>query len=633
MKVLFMSDNRAYINLAIVKINWDRQQNSLADNFMPLIGSAIKSLEDDEISEVEIRRYVLEYFGFKIPYAAISTLLRKSSNDKYKYAEKRNGILYKNKSILSGIDFESQRRSAEESIKYVYEDFKKFLAEKFDDTTEIEANKDLFFSVLSKIAPSVVISSDDNTSRNDFEYKVASFISHSRNEDSKSFEYITSVVKGAIIAEFLYYSEPNFIERKMRDVFIFFDTRFILGLLGYTNDHDAESCRELLLILQGMEGKLKVFDITIEEISGILRAASIVARNGWKKDGQYRPGDAFDNFSRKGYSESDIELELTKLDSNIEAQGLRIIRTPSIIDKYTINYTGLTEVIRDTFQNQKEKAIDHDARCISSIFQIREGREFNSFEKCKAIFITTNWKLSSISNNFLKSEDYRSQIPVCMPSNVFTMIMWLKTIKRNEDLPREIIISNALAIMTPSEPLWRKYTAEAKKLKESGAINLVDYDILMSTFIAKDALMDITHGEDDAITSGSIIEILKKAKYEISSENQEALKVKENELERISKKQRRTTNKVEEISYKTIYASLVFIAVLPIIALFSVADPSKLFKPELSFDFIFSFSMLTITALSLVLGISLKSYIEEFCSAISKKLSIYFSELVYEKRD
>jgi hypothetical protein len=76
------------------------------------------------------------------------------------------------------------------------------------------------------------------------------------------------------------------------------------------------------------------------------------------------------------------------------------------------------------------------------------------------------------------------------------------------DLPKKRIIADCYAATQPDTRLWKRYLAEIDKLEKSKNLTADDYYLLRHSIEAKSALMDLTRGEEDAFTAGTVPEIL-----------------------------------------------------------------------------------------------------------------------------
>lgn len=604
-----MLDDRVLINLAIVKSNWDQNHRSILDNFMPIVGTAMSLLEEEEISEADLKIKIEEFSGFKIPSGAISVLIRRSTKKQYGFATKKEGLFIKNKALLDSLGFKERRMAAKERIANLKAQFSNFIDTHFENDDGQAQDGDIFIDVLSAIAPRLLRSIEmdghdilEELEPTTYSYYVGAFIIYCKEAKPEAFNSIMEVAKGAILAELLYYTDESFVEKRMSDIKIFLDTQVILRILGLAETYEIESCREMLKLIQDLGGKLRIFEQTRDELTGIFTAASASARNGWNN--LIRPGDAFDSLARMGETSSDIELRISQIERDLAKWNIKIEPSSPAVSNHEINFdwVRLSEKIHHYIPNQNDKSRKHDMDCISSIHQLRKGKPQKHFESCKAIFVTTNVDLARATVRFFNEEYGVSDAPIVITNNVFTMLMWLKSVNKRPDLPNEIIIQNAIASTMPNQVVWEKYIEEGRRLLERKKITIEDFNLLSRSLEARSALMDITHGDLDAVTGGTVLDVLRKSKSKIAFEYTEPYRKRDELRENFYRKLHK-------------YGAWCFVFMLSLLwggslyILFSLANPKDALIPELSIKFGMSALVILITIISIVCGFSLRNLI------------------------
>ncbi len=101
-----------------------------------------------------------------------------------------------------------------------------------------------------------------------------------------------------------------------------------------------------------------------------------------------------------------------------------------------------------------------------------------------------------------------------------TNLLWLKKPTAAPDLPRNRVIADCYAATQPSDRLWRAYLDEIQKLEARGDITEEDYYLLRYDLEAKTTLMDLTQGDEEAFTQGTVQEILSAIRSDIQKEKQ-----------------------------------------------------------------------------------------------------------------
>lgn len=607
------------VNMAVIKVNWDKSQGDILDNYIPLIAHALATSTDDIISIEEFKKRFLLIAEFNIPTGAIITLLKRAQR-KYGYIEKQPGGLYKiNQDRIKYSNFSVIRDAEQRKYNQLKSAFSIYCKNTFNiDLDEKEVDQ-YFFEVLFEIAPKLFSNISDIDSveippSEQRKFMVCRFISHANQKDNTSFEAIVSFIRGAMLTETFYYSHPSCVQNKMRRVQVFFDTGFLLHALGYSDKAFVTPCIELINMLRGMSVKLKYFRQTYNEVHKILFAAASKL-NKYGRHNLIRPGDVFDYFTRNKYSASDIELELAKLEGNLKALGITVEENPAYIEAYSINEIALSENISIEIQHQSEEARNHDIDCLAAIHRMRLGKPQDYLESCVAIFITPNSSLARTSTNFFNKEYGVSNVPVCMADQVFTTLIWLKAVKKAPDLPKDRLVATCYAAMLPSENLWTEYVKEAERLKKNGTIQEEDYAVLIHSLEARNRLMELTFGKDD-IVYGTLEQVLESAKAKYISEVNK-------ELDGVKLKSRNQELKVKNVATKVsrcvkqtvLYATIFIWGFLLLYGLVKTSPNDLILSKIFSIDSWLFLLLVAITLVNLILGYRLKDICDKLADA------------------
>jgi hypothetical protein len=86
-----------------------------------------------------------------------------------------------------------------------------------------------------------------------------------------SFDYLETIVKGSFLVNAVYLPDPSKVLKKFNQTHFYFDTSFIIFLLGYAGKPRQEPCLELLKLLIQHGAHLCCFKHTVEEVKGILQ--------------------------------------------------------------------------------------------------------------------------------------------------------------------------------------------------------------------------------------------------------------------------------------------------------------------------------------------------------------------------
>ena len=66
------------VNMAVVKVNWDKGGQTILDNYIPLLAYTLKSYAHEIISLEDCKAAFAKVAEFKMPTAALATLLKRA---------------------------------------------------------------------------------------------------------------------------------------------------------------------------------------------------------------------------------------------------------------------------------------------------------------------------------------------------------------------------------------------------------------------------------------------------------------------------------------------------------------------------------------------------------------------------
>ena len=324
----------------------------------------------------------------------------------------------------------------------------------------------------------------------------------------------------------LYLPDPDFTGRKFQKTKFFFDTSFLIYALGYSGSELQAPCTELLDLLYKNGAQLFCFRHTLDEIIGILSACAAKLSN----HDESPFGRSIHYFMSKGYTTSDILLLISQLQRNIEELRIRIIEKPDYANhQYVIDEKKLSFLLRQKIAYKREEALLKDVDSISAIYRIRKGNTSFYYEDSDGLFVTTNNTLASVSNEFYFSENNQTTIPPCITDYQLTNIIWLKTPTQAPNLPVKRVIADSYASIQPDDNFMSLWFKQIDDLKDKGAISSDDYYFLRYSEEAIQSLMEVSFGDPEAITEGTIPEIIERAKKLIQDE---AIKERDEEKSR-----------------------------------------------------------------------------------------------------
>lgn len=622
--------DRFLVNMAIVKVNFDKKGVDILDNYMPLVHETLNNMENDIFSINDFKVKFIDIAEFKIPTGAILSLLKRAEN-KYELLKKQTTGEYKIvREKINQNNFSTLRDAEQRKYNRLIKEFIKYCAEHIGVDIEEETVSTYFFEVLYDIAPALFMKISDidklkieESGKNKF--LVAKFISHANQYDQDSFEAILSFVRGSMLTETFYYSQnySDISSKPLKNVIVYFDTQFLVRIIGFADKAICVPCEELNDMLKEMQVRMRCFRQTFDELYGIFFAA-VSQLSQYGRLTSNKPGDVFDYINQNKITHSDLLMMMGTLEDTLKKFGIYVEERPDIIPIYSIDEMILKNKLSDAFENQSEKARNHDIDCLQAIFQMREGKPQPYLDKCKAIFITTNAKLARLSTLYFNENFGISDAPVCMADHVFTALVWMKAVKKAPDVPKDRLVANCYSALLPSESLWADYIKEINRLKDKGSLSEHDYHVLIHSITAREQLMDQAFSNEDNIF-GSVEEILSKAKQvyteEVDKKLSEVTQLVTNQNNKIDS----IANFVENALYNITRWSMIigWVSILLYGVIFT--SPTSLTDFEqFGIKTMFFLVLVIFTLLNLIFGIRAIDH----CQSVSQKIGIWASNKV-----
>lgn len=517
------------ISFAIISVN-EKHNVDQFDNFVPFVKEAILRSGVEIISANELQHEIKKHFKIDLPISVVNTILKRKLLPKG-YVKKDKKTLVPDYEKLNNSDFEKIKQQLIERHEKLINEIIEFGKKKYQyeiEVNEAEKGLELFLEKhqLALLDSSVNPPSYQNhiqtdSQENRLEYIISKFIENAYKDSSVSFDYLISIVKGTMLTNALYYRDDvTTINMKFKGTEIYFDSTFLIYALGYAGQAHQAPCIELIEMLRSHKAVLKVFKHNIEEIIGILE----YCKNNLTK-GVHDSHGTITNFIEKRYSKSDIDKIIYGIENELKDRLRISVSEPVDYDEHSfvISHEELHEELKHNITYRKENARERDVESVSAVMRLRRGDKPLFVEKSRALFVTNNYKFSRVIKEYFLDEDNPKIIPPVIHDSTLTNIMWLKNPSKTPDLPRKRIIAQTYAAIQPPEHLWTRYLETIQIHEDQFTENDIIY--LNHSAGARELLMDVTMGDEDLISIGTINEILEERKNREEQRIDEARKI------------------------------------------------------------------------------------------------------------
>jgi hypothetical protein len=562
---------KTIISLAMIKVSWDHLKKDYIENFIPFIATLVKKKDYETIKVVQVCADFKEEFGLIIPYHPMVTILNRAR--RRKILKKQRDSYIPIKDTILRWDFTDISKKQERKHEKVINEFIDFSKDKYNVDLDREEAETIFISFLKRYDLDILFASQEKSvlpevkqSKRD-QFLVSNFIKYAYKAEPEYFRFLADIAIGHILASnLLYGSEFKKFEAKFRNLNLYFDTGFILRLLGGEGEEREWIYTDLLKKLSDQRARFFIFAHTYDEIMGTLENCL-----KWVEDINYDPSRAtpiLKYFIEKGCTQSDVQRFIVTLDNSLMEHNIRKTAPPNLADynKYQIDEESLRTCIINTytesnpFFNEWEKDIvmRRDIRSLSTVNKLRKGKEPKSIKQAMHIFITTNGSLAYANRKFEVSErGERFFIPACLTDVFIGTLLWLDSPAQVVALNEKKIIADCYAALQPNKVLIKKFVKEVEKLKNEQKVLPEECYLLRCSIVARELLTEKTMGDPENFTENTTLEILEELEGRIKKEEeQKYLKEKEKnekikqDFETIKKEKRNIESIIERRAEK-----------------------------------------------------------------------------------
>ena len=144
-------------------------------------------------------------------------------------------------------------------------------------------------------------------------------------------------------------------------------------------------------------------------------------------------------------------------------------------------------------------------RGVRSIYVLREGTSPKIVERSKAVLVTSNAGFSQAAFQYGQRHEASREVSSVITDFSLANMAWLKAPLGAPAVPMTELLAFSYAALQPSMELFEKYLSEIEKLEKQGKITARDHQLLRSSQLAQAELMNLTLGEEDALTEQTVL--------------------------------------------------------------------------------------------------------------------------------
>ncbi|MFV2024328.1 hypothetical protein ACFHWV_06815 [Micromonospora sp. LOL_028] len=509
----------ALASMAILKVNYDQAGRDILDNFVPFLADRALHLGSRVVSLPDLHGAIRVEYGISIPQGVLKVLAKKCA--RRGLFKRENGVLHLNQEALQGFDLSAKRAEArrqhlalvKRGVKFARDEFGIEISEDEVDAGLSSFIRDNSAPLLSAVVDGVPIAELHSVKDSRTRYLLGSFISHLHGAEPRGFEYLSAVVKGAILASALYFPVSTSFNARLDRLSIYADTTFLLRAVGASGPELEIYANEAILMATKLGARFYCFRHTFDEMLGVLDACErAVARSG-----RYSYGETTEYMLSSGWTQSDVIELKDNLEKRLSEIEVWLREKPDHVSRLTLDEDLLEKIIKEEVKHRSTLALRRDIDSLAAIYRARRGEEFRHLEDAKAVFVTHNTALARSARRYMRLERWDSgTVPLCVSDDVLTTQLWLKEPLAAPDLPNRAIIADCLAAMRPDDALWAQYVEKFEVLRDRGAVTDEDYILLRQSILVRSLIVYQTREVPEAFSEGTAQQVLEKARENIA---------------------------------------------------------------------------------------------------------------------
>ena len=230
---------------------------------------------------------------------------------------------------------------------------------------------------------------------------------------------------------------------------------------------------------------------------------------------------------RSGTTRSDLLVLAGQIDDKLKDARIDVLSTPQYNKDFQIDETAFEKALGDEVSYLNPRAKEHDVNSVRSIYVLRASISPTIVERSKATLVTSNAGFSRAAFQYGQRHEASREVSSVITDFSLANMAWLKAPLGAPAVPMTELLAFSYAALQPSKELLEKYLSEIENLEKQGKITERDHQLLRSSQLAQAELMNLTLGEEDALTEQTVTETLKRVTEEIKKEESNKYRIQE----------------------------------------------------------------------------------------------------------
>ena len=375
------------------------------------------------------------------------------------------------------------------------------------------------------------ISAEDQTTKQ-HSYIISRFVQWCRDNDRNIYRLILDLAMGYLMSSALAY-DSGYDEQTQKSAFrnmvIYFDTPFLLRVLGLNDLAMQEAAVSMLEQLRELNAIFRIFAHTYDETMQILKDCVRWIEND--SYDEFHASLALRTFVHRNFTKADVQQYVDTMQAKLDYYKISVDDEDYYAGKYyscQIDEEAIEDSIVTTYKRtrpnfnpkKKESTIAYDVKSISAIFKLWNKKTARTYSQAKYVFLTTNATLSYITRQYSHKINPNSQYSVypCITDVYLGTNIWLSApVKKIESFSEKKLMADCMSIIEPSETLIQTLQDYINRALEDKTITDAQYHLLKQKAFDNDYVMNRTLSDETKFTDKIMEELLDEIENEIKA--------------------------------------------------------------------------------------------------------------------
>ncbi|MEI8174059.1 MAG: hypothetical protein WCH07_11350 [Deltaproteobacteria bacterium] len=527
-------------SLAFVKASVDSGY-SIWDTLTRLTAKALSETQQTEINSEAFCRMFHSFYGIKIPIHPMNMIIGKLK-DQGIVQDGQSGWNI-NQASLTDI---SISREQEKKYLELLEDLRRYLQEKYRMIKTEEETERLFVGFVNEYDNDILLSIGNDRILPEIEntnvekYVVASYVEKLVSEESQLVNTLESVLLANIHLNSIFIVESGR-RLSLGRTYVYLDTRLLLRLTGIEGEFRREEYLSLIEILHENKFNLRVFDVHLNEVMGILDDCVKWLENPKNYNPKYA-SRALRYFVETNSRVSDVLACKVRLDDIQQKYKISIDNHNYDLDgqnQYMIDQSELHERIKDIYGSNRnhfesqnvDEMIWNDVKAIAAIYKRRKNICATSLKNVRAILVSNNRALARANREYNKARSVEQKYGEVVTDTYWGTAIWLNTAYKETNFFRKKLIADSIHFTQMNPKLKERYLRNIEERHAHGEFTETEYYVLREYSRAAQYVKDATFNEDEQYTDALPQEVLEHLKDDVAKPLQEIIAQKSLHIE------------------------------------------------------------------------------------------------------